>query len=47
MYLENDVFMVLGISKSGFAAADFLLSSGAKCYVCDEFKNDDILTTTQ
>ena len=35
MYLGKDVFLVVGGSLSGSAAAEFLLSHGAKCYICD------------
>ncbi|MCI5838693.1 MAG: UDP-N-acetylmuramoyl-L-alanine--D-glutamate ligase [Christensenellaceae bacterium] len=40
MYLKNSVFMVAGVSKSGIAATEFLLSHGAKVYVVDEIENE-------
>ena len=36
MYLKQDKFIVVGISKSGIACARFLLSKDAKCYVYDD-----------
>ena len=42
MFLGTDVFLIVGISRSGIAATEFLLSQGAKCYVCDELSSDGI-----
>ena len=42
MYLGKSVFMVVGISRSGVAATEFLLSKGAKCYIFDELNSEGI-----
>ena len=42
MYLTKSVFMVVGISRSGVAATEFLLSEGAKCYIFDELGSEGI-----
>ncbi|MBR2336840.1 MAG: UDP-N-acetylmuramoyl-L-alanine--D-glutamate ligase [Clostridia bacterium] len=36
MYLKKDKFLVVGMSKSGTACAEFLLKRGAVCYVYDD-----------
>lgn len=43
MYLKQDKFIVVGISKSGIASARFLLSKGAKCYVYDDNENSKVI----
>ena len=43
MYLKQDKFHVVGISKSGIGCARFLLSKGAKCYVYDESESPKIV----
>ncbi len=45
MYLEKDTFLVVGISKSGVAATNFLLSRGVKCYIVDEITSDGVLAS--
>ena len=42
MYLSKNIFLVLGVSKSGFASAEFLLNNGAECYICDEFESEPV-----
>jgi len=42
MYLSKTKFLIVGISRSGIAAAEFLLSKGAECYVCDELENQTV-----
>ncbi len=42
MYLDQTVFLIAGVSKSGSAATDFLLSKGAKCFVIDEGKGSNV-----
>ena len=39
MYLKNQTFFVLGLSRSGKAAAEFLLSQGALVYIYHFFGN--------
>ena len=43
MYLKQDKFIVVGISKSGISSARFLLSKGAKCYVYDDSENPKVI----
>lgn len=42
MYLNKTVFLVVGISRSGVSATEFLLSEGANCYICDELDSDSV-----
>lgn len=42
MYLKNQTFLVLGLSKSGCAATEFLLSKKALVYVYDDISNPRI-----
>lgn len=42
MYLKRQVFLVLGLSKSGRAAAEFLLTEGAVTYIYDDLFNDRV-----
>lgn len=44
MYIKTQVFLILGVSKSGFAAADYILSKGAKCYIYEELRTPKILS---
>ena len=46
MYLNKTVFLVAGISRSGIAATEFLLSHGAECFICDEMDTEGIRTST-
>lgn len=43
MYIKRQKFLVLGISKSGFSVADYILDNGGECYLYEEKKNDKIL----
>ena len=45
MYLKNQTFLVLGLSRSGCAATEFLLSRGATVYVRDDIVNSRIEQT--
>lgn len=42
MYIKNQVFLVLGISKSGFSAADYILKNGGKCFLYEQLKSSSI-----
>ncbi len=42
MYIGKNIFLVAGISKSGIAAAEFLLSNGAECYIVDEYDTEGV-----
>lgn len=42
MYLKRDKFLIVGISKSGISATEFLLSKGAKCYVYDDYDTQTV-----
>lgn len=41
MYFSNNTFLLVGISKSGYACTLALLKRGAKCYIYDEALNDE------
>lgn len=45
MFPKNQTFFIFGLSKSGLAAAEFLLSRGATVYIYDELSNDRIEKT--
>ena len=47
MYLQRQAFLVFGLSKSGRAAAEFLLSRGAVTYIYDELSTERIEQTAQ
>ena len=47
MYLKQQVFLVLGLSRSGSAAAEFLLSQKASVYVYDDIESDRVEQTGQ
>ncbi len=36
MYIKNQTFLVLGVSKSGYSCADYLLKNNAKCYLYED-----------
>lgn len=42
MYLKRQKFVVFGLSKSGIAASEFLLSQGAKVYLYEELESPKI-----
>ncbi len=45
MYPNQQIFFVLGLSRSGRASAEFLLSRGAKTYIYDDVSSERIETT--
>ena len=45
MYLSKQSFLVFGLSKSGCAAAEFLLSQSATTFIYDEFNTERIERT--
>ncbi len=36
MYIKSQTFLVLGVSQSGFAAADYILDNGGRCFLVEE-----------
>lgn len=42
MNIKTQSFLVLGVSKSGFAVAEHILSNGGKCYIYEQLRNDKI-----
>lgn len=42
MYFKRDIFLVVGISKSGIGATKLLLSKGAKCYIYDDSESQKV-----
>ena len=42
MYIKNQNFLVLGVSKSGFAVANFILSKGGRCFIFEELSSPKI-----
>ena len=42
MYIKNQNFLVLGVSKSGFAVANFILSKGGRCFLYEELSSQKI-----
>lgn len=47
MYPANQSFLVLGLSRSGVAAAEFLLSEGAETYVFDDMRGGAVEKAVQ
>ena len=47
MYPENQVFFVLGLSRSGKASAEFLLSKNATVYIYDDVTSERIEQTAR
>ena len=45
MYFQRQAFFVLGLSKSGRAAAEFLLARGAVVYIYDDIKTERVEQT--
>ncbi len=45
MYFKRQAFLVLGLSKSGRAAAEFLLSRGAAVYIYDDIQGERVEQT--
>lgn len=42
MYVKNQKFLILGVSRSGSAAAKYLLGNGAVCYFYEEMSSEKI-----
>ncbi len=42
MYIKNQKFLVLGVSKSGFAVANYILSNGGRCFLYEELSSEKI-----
>ena len=42
MLVNSNKFLILGISKSGYSACNYLLSKGAVCYIFEENNSDKI-----
>ncbi len=42
MYFPEQTFLVAGVSRSGIAAAEYLLGSGAKVFVYDDVEDDAV-----
>lgn len=42
MYVKTQRFFVLGVSKSGYAVAKYLLDNGGKCYIYEDLKSPKI-----
>ena len=47
MYPKQQSFLVLGLSRSGTAAAEFLLSQNATVYVYDDIVSERVEKTAQ
>ena len=47
MYPKKQVFLVLGLSRSGRAVAEYLLRKGATVYIYDDISGDRVETTAQ
>ncbi len=42
MYIRSQRFLVLGVSKSGFAVAKYILENGGQCYLYEELSSPKI-----
>lgn len=47
MDVKNQKFFVLGVSKSGAAVADYVLSRGGKCFLYEELESEKITKTLE
>lgn len=47
MFIEKQTFLVMGLSRSGMEAAEFLLEKKGKVYLYDDTKNDKIRDNTK
>ncbi|MCQ2387752.1 MAG: UDP-N-acetylmuramoyl-L-alanine--D-glutamate ligase [Clostridia bacterium] len=36
MYINNQIFFILGISRSGYSASKYIIDRGGKCYIYDD-----------
>ncbi len=43
MFIKNEVFLIFGMSKSGYSATNALLNLGAKCYLYEENSNQNLI----
>ena len=42
MDIKRQTFLVVGVSKSGFAVANYILSNGGKCLLYEELSSPKI-----
>lgn len=42
MNVKKQVFLVLGVSKSGYSATKYILENGAKCYIFEDFSSEKV-----
>ncbi len=42
MYISSQTFMVLGVSKSGYVVANYVLENGGRCFLYEEKQTDKI-----
>ena len=42
MYITNMKFLILGVSRSGSSAGNYILDNGGKCYLYEEVENEKI-----
>lgn len=47
MFVKNQIFLVLGVSKSGCAVAEFVLNNGGKCYIFDQLNNEKVVANSR
>ena len=47
MYFPEQTFLVAGISRSGVAAAEYLLAKGAKVYLYDDVTDEAVREATE
>ena len=47
MDIRTQTFLVLGVSKSGYAAAEYILKRGGRCYFYEQLKSPKIDTAAQ
>ena len=47
MYVKNQKFLILGVSRSGLAAAKYLLGNSAACYFYEEMTSEKITAAKQ
>ena len=44
MYIKNQKFLILGVSKSGYSVAKYLLENNGRCYLYEQLKSPKIET---
>ena len=47
MLFATQTFLVAGLSRSGIAAAEYLVSRGARVYVYDDVEDDTVRSAAQ